>query len=343
MNNEKNSRYNRRAVLRGTGLVLGSAAVGGLMARSPTVHAQDAAAGYPNRPIRWVVPYAPGGITDTLARVCGERLNEAWSQPVLVENRPGGASNIGNEAVARSAPDGYTLLLASPPLSINPALMPDQMRYDPERDLAPVIHLVNIPNAVFVPANSPFRTLKDLIDHARANPDRLTYGTSGIGTINHLGGELLRVKADIKISVVPFKGSAPLAQDLVAGNIPMAVDNLSTHAGLLQAGKLRALAVLQAGRVPTSPDIPATGELGLPEVSAVGWSGVSVRAGTPQAIIDRLARELDRICKLPQVRARFESGGSQLVGGTPADFARHMQTEARKWQGLIRDLGIKAG
>jgi tripartite-type tricarboxylate transporter receptor subunit TctC len=157
-----------------------------------------------------------------------------------------------------------------------------------------------------------------------------------------LGGELLRVKADVRIGVVPFKGSAPLAQDLVAGNIPMAVDNLSTHAGLLQAGKLRALAVLQDARVATSPDIPSTAELGLPEVTAVGWSGVSVRAGTPSAIIDRLARELDRICKLPAVRARFESGGSQLVGGTPADFARHLQIEARKWQGLIRNLGIKA-
>jgi len=332
----------RRSALRASSLLLGAGLGPTLMGQIGAARAQDAAAAYPSKPIRWVVPYAPGGITDTLGRVVGERLNEAWKQPVLVENRPGGASNIGNELVARSEPDGHTLLLASPPLAINPALIPDQMRYEPLRDLAPVIQLVSIPNALFVPANSPFKTLKDLIDHARANPDRLTYGISGLGTVNHLGGELFKVVAGLKISVVPFKGSAPLAQDLVAGVIPMAVDNLSTHAGLVQAGKLRALAVLQPTRVPTQPDIPSMAELGLADVVAVGWSGVSVRTGTPQPIIDKLASEIDRILKLPAVKARFEPGGSQLIGGTAADFDRHMRTESTKWQKLIKDLGIKA-
>jgi tripartite-type tricarboxylate transporter receptor subunit TctC len=328
----------RRALLARAAAGIGGAALGAV---APTAAAQDAAAGWPSKPIRWIVPYPPGGITDLLARAVGQKLAEAWGQPVVIENRAGAGSNIGNEFVARSDPDGYTLLTATPPVAINPTLMAGRLRYDPLGDLAPVVQLVDIPNAVFVPANSPMRTLPELIAYARANPGRLSYGSSGIGTVNHLGGELLKAVTKTSIAYVPYKGSAPLMQDLAGGQLPMAVDNLGTLWPLVGDGRVRALAVLQPERVPSVPQVPATGELGLPEVVAVGWQGVSVRTGTPVAIVEKLAREIDRILRLPDVKARFEPGGNTLRGGTPEAFGRWIRAEADKWGRIIRDNGIQ--
>ncbi len=328
----------RRAWLALGAAGIGAAALGTL---APPAAAQDAAAGWPSKPVRWIVPYPPGGITDLLARAVGQKLAEAWGQPVVIENRAGAGSNIGNEFVARSEPDGYTLLTATPPVAINPSLMAGRLRYDPLGDLAPVVQLVDIPNAVFVPASSPFRTLPELIAHARANPGKLSYGSSGIGTVNHLGGELLKAVTKTSIAYVPYKGSAPLAQDLVGGQLPMAVDNLSTQMPLVTEGRLRALAVLQPERVPSVPQVPAMRELGLPEVVAVGWQGVSVRTGTPAAIVEKIAREVDRVLRLPDVKARFEPGGSTLRGGTPEAFGRWIRAEADKWGRIIRDNDIK--
>jgi len=282
-------------------LALGAAGIGGaaLGAFAPNAAAQDAAAGWPAKPVRWIVPYPPGGITDLLARAVGPKLSEAWGQPVVIENRAGGGSNIGNELVARSEPDGYTLLTATPPVAINPSLMAGRLRYDPLADLAPVVQLVDIPNAVFVPASSPFRTLPEMIEHARANPGRLSYGSSGIGTVNHLGGELLKAVTKTSIAYVPYKGSAPLAQDLVGGQLPMGVDNLSTQMPLVTDGRLRALAVLQPERVPSVPQVPAMRELGLPDVVAVGCRASRCAPARPRRSSTRSRARSTASCACP--------------------------------------------
>ena len=306
-----------------------------------TAQAQPAAAGYPNKPIRWVVPYTPGGATDTVARVFGQKLQEAWKQPVVVENRPGAASNIGSDIVAKAAPDGYTLLLVTPTLSTNAALFPGTLTYDPARAFAPVSQIIGIPNAVLVPANSPFQRIEDLIAHAKANPGKLTYASAGIGSLTHLGFELFKAVVGVDVAHVAYKGSAPVIQDLIAGNVPMASDNLPTHLPQVKAGKERALVVLGPRRVPALPEVRTMPEIGFVGFDGSGWAGVAVPAATPRAIVDMLSREIARIAQLPDVRKRFEDVGFIMIASTPDEFGAFIKTETVKWEKLIRDNAIK--
>ncbi len=311
-------------------------------AAMPHVGGRAQPAPYPQKPVRWVVPYTAGGITDEVARVFGLQLQETLGQSVVVDNRPGGAGNIGSQAVAKAAPDGYTLLLAAPPLATNPALFGDRLGYDPLRELQPISHLLWNPNAVMVRADSPFRTIDDLFKEARARPGSLSYGSAGIGTMNHLGGEMLKKAAGIDMAYVPYKGSAPVMQDILAGTLPVASDNLATYTPQIRAGKIRALVVLGPSRVAALPDVPSMADAGFPGFDATGWVGASCPAGTPAGIVESLAGELARAARIPQLRQRFEDRGFQVVGGTPAEFSELRQREARKQQALVRELGLKA-
>lgn len=307
-----------------------------------TAQTQPAEAGYPNKPIRWIVPYTPGGATDTVARVFGQKLQEAWKQPVVVENRPGAASNIGSDIVAKAPPDGYTLLLVSPTLATNAALFPGNLTYDPARSFAPVTQILGIPNAVLVPANSPFQRIEDLIAYSKTNPGKLTYASAGIGSITHLGFELFKASVGVDVAHVAYKGSAPVIQDLIAGHVPMASDNLPTHLPQIKAGKERALVVLGPRRVSALPEVRTMAEIGYIGFDGSGWVGVAVPAATPRAIVDMLSREIARIARLPDVRKRFEDVGFIMIGSTPEDFGAFIKTETVKWEKLIRDNAIKA-
>lgn len=287
------------------------------------------------------MPYTPGGVTDTVARVFGQKLQEAWGQPVVVENRPGAATNIGSEIVARAAPDGYTLLLASPTLATNPALFEGKLSYDPATAFAPVSQILDIPNAVLVPAGSPFQRVEDLIEHAKANPGKLSYGSAGIGTVTHLGFELFKAVVGVDAAHVPYKGSVPVMQDLIAGNLPLASDNLPTHMPQVKAGKERALVVLGRNRVPALPEVRTMSEVGYPDFDASGWVGVVVPAGTPRAIVEKLSREIQRIAQLPDVRKRFEDPGFIVRTSSPEEFDSFVRAESAKWQKLIREHGIR--
>jgi tripartite-type tricarboxylate transporter receptor subunit TctC len=297
--------------------------------------------GYPEKAIKWVVPYAPGGISDTLARTYGQKLAEAWGKPVVVENKAGAATNIGASFVAHSPADGYTLLTASPTFATNPGLFPGQLSYDPVKDFSLVSRLILIPNAIFVAADSPFKTVKDLVDHAKANPGKLSFGHPGIGTIAHLAGELLNVRANIKLTPVAYKGSAQAMTDLLAGVVPAVVDNFPTYFQLVKAGKVRALVIMGPDRVPAMPDIPSMRDAGYQDFDGTGWQGVAVPAGTPQQVIDKLVQEFLRIGKLPEMRQVFESAGYSLIASDPAEFRRWIDAESKRWQTLIRERNIQ--
>ena len=327
---------NRRDVLRA------AAALGSVSAWARPAWSQTNASIWPQKAIRWVVPYTPGGITDEVARTFGQHLQDAWGQSVVVDNRPGGASNIGNLAVAKATPDGYTLLLAAPPLATNPAMFEGKLGYDPLRDLQPVSHLLWNPNAIMVRADSPFRTIEELLKHARANPGKLSYGSAGIGTMNHLGGEMLKRAAGIDMAYVPYKGSAPVMQDILGGSLPVASDNLATYVPQIRAGKIRALVVLGPARIAAVPDVPSMVDAGFHDFDATGWVGASAPAGMPADVVEKLSAEMARIARLPEIRKRFEDRGFALVGSTPREFAALMQRESTKLQALVRDLGLKA-
>lgn len=325
-----------------SGLMLSSLALAGLALATPPAHAQAEAADYPARPIRWIVPATPGGVTDTIARVFGQKLQEAWGQPVIVENKPGAATNIGLEFVARAPADGYTLLLAFPTIATNGELFKGRLSFDPVTAFAGVSQVLALPNAIVVPASSPFQRIEDLIAHAKAKPGSLTYGSAGIGTITHLGMELFKATVGVDIAHVPYKGSAPVIQDLAANVLPMASDNLPTHVPQIKAGKERALVILGQKRIPSVGDVRTMGEIGYPDFDTFGWAGVAVRAGTPKAIIDKLSKELQRIAQLPEVRKRFEDPGFIVVGGPPDAFDRLIRADAVKWHRIIRENGIQA-
>ena len=320
--------------------MIGTVVMSGLLSMAAE-NAWGQGGAYPSRAIRWVVPFPPGGATDTTARAFAQHLQQALGQPVIIENRPGAAGNIGNEAVAKAAPDGHTLLLATPTLVTAPALFPGTLSFDPARSLAPVSLLVITPHVVVVPAASPFRTIQELIAYAKANPGKLSWASAGIGTINHLAGELFTQLNGIDMVYIPYKGSAPVMQDLLGNTLPVAFDNLQFHLPNLKAGKTRALLTLRSERVMSIPDVPSMADIGFPSFEGSGWSGVAVPAGTPREIVDRLSTEFQRIARIPEVRALFEGPGSVVVASSPDAFATFLSSEAARWQKVIRDRNIK--
>ena len=302
-----------------------------------TVNAQP----YPNKPVKLLVGFPAGGGLDVLARIVGQRVGEQWGQPVIVDNRPGAGSNIAGDIAAKSAPDGYTLLHTNIALmSINPALY-SKMSFAPMKDLAPVIQLVNLPLAVMVRADSPFKTFKDLVDYGRANPGKLNFGSGGNGGVPHLALELLNSSYDLKIVHVPYKGSADAVKDLLGGPIDVMCDAISVGLSQIKAGKLRALAVTTEARHPALADTPTTAEVGYPKFQVTGWQGWVAPAGTPQAVLERVNAEANKAMADPATRAKLFEQGYLPAGGSIDAFARQLATDQIKWAELVKLSGAK--
>jgi tripartite-type tricarboxylate transporter receptor subunit TctC len=296
---------------------------------------------YPAKPLRLIVPFPPGGPTDITGRTIGEKLQQRLGQPVIVENRPGAGSIIGTEAVVKSPADGYTLLLGSNSIALQP-LLQAKLPYDPQKELTPVILAVRIPNVLVVHPSVPANSVVEFIALAKSKPGTLNYASVGNATGPHLFAELFRNLTGVNIVHVPYKGTAPAVTDLLGGQVQALFDSLATALPNIRAGKLRALGVTSTQRSKSAPDIPTLAESGAPGYEATGWFGVLVPAGTPQDIVTRLNSEIGAILKMPDVEERFLKFGAEGGGGSPADFARFIQSEQAKWGRIIREAGIKA-
>ena len=304
-----------------------------------------AQAAWPARSIRLVVGFTPAGTTDIAARIVAERLGHRLGQQVIVENRPGAGGNIGGDVVAKAEPDGYSLLMQTVSAgAINYALYGARMPYRPE-ELAAVALVVRVPNVIFVANALPVRTLRELVDYAKARPGQLNVGSSGVGTSLHMTAELLKLEAGIDLTHVPFRGAGPMLQEVIAGRIEVASDNLPSAIGHIRDGRLRALAVTTATRSPALPDCPTTAEAGFPAVEATAWFGVMAPARTPRPIIDRLGREIDALLREPETARRMADLGGMPPGltpdggTTPETFEAFSRAEIAKWGEVVRRSG----
>ncbi len=298
-----------------------------------------AAQGYPSKPVRFVVPFAPGGATDISARILGQKLGEMWGQTVVIDNKGGAAGNIGAAEAAKAAPDGYTLFFTSGSVvTANEHIYPN-MPFNPAKDFVAVTNVVRGPQVIVVPANSPYRTLKDLIDAARAKPGQLNYGHAGIGSQTHLAAENFLFAAKIDVQNVPYKGEGPAVTDLVAGQTTFATPNLAAAINFINQGKLRALAVTSRARAPQLPDVPAVAET-LPGFENYGWFGIVAPAGTPKDIVSKVHRDTVKALDSTEMRARFFVQGMETVGNTPEEFARAMAAERARWATVVKERNI---
>ena len=298
-----------------------------------------AAQDYPSKPIRIVVPYSPGGGTDTVARLMAVRLSAAFGQSVVVENKPGASANIGAEFVARAPADGYTVLVTAPNFTTSEALY-DKLtwRFD---DFIPVIHLVRYANVLVAAPDSQLATVAQMIARAKASPASLTYGSAGTGSNSHLAMELLKQRVGINIEHVPYKGSGPLKTDLLGNHLPLGVDGLGGLVDLIKSGKVKALAVLAPKRTPLAPDVPSLGDLGINDVDGNGWYGALVPAGTPPAVVSRLHAVFAAALQAPEMRERLTAMGVEPVGGSSEEFRSYLLGERKKWAGVISTAKIK--
>ena len=295
---------------------------------------------YPNRPVRMVVPSSAGGGADIVARIVAPRLAERLGQQVVVDNRPGAGTMIGGEVVARSAPDGYTLLMGVSTLATNPVIYRN-MPYDALRDFALITEVASLPNILVVHPSVPVKTVKELIAFTRAHPGQLSYGSPGTGTNPHLAMELFRSMAKVDMLHIPYKGSAPAIIDLIAGHITVMAATALTGIPHVRSGRLRALAVTGTTRAAAAPDVPTIAEAALPGYDAVQWYGVLAPAQTPKDIVSKLHTEIVRILQTPEVKDRLLGDGADPVGNTPDEFTRFIKVETDKWAKVARDAGIK--
>ena len=303
-----------------------------------TAHAQN----YPAKPIRFVVPFAPGGGADLVARTVGMKLTEAFGPAVIVDNRTGAAGSIGADVVAKSPPDGYTLLLGSNgPLAINPSLY-QKLPYDAARDFAPVSIATIMPFLLVVHPTLPVQNVKELVALARSRPDQLNYASPGTGSTTHLANDLLKSMTGMKVAHIPYKGVAPAAVDLISGQVQMMSGDLSSLLPHVKSNRMRALAVTGAKRSHLLPAVPTIAESGVPGYEASGWFGVLVPAATPPAIVERLNAGIVKGLAAPDARERLVAFGGEAGGSTPEQFAAHIRGEAAKWGKLIKSLGLKA-
>lgn len=310
-----------------------------LLAQACAAHAADV---YPSKPIRLIVPFAPGGSTDTLARQLAQKLPEALGQQVVLDNRAGGNGTIGTTLIARAAPDGYTVGIAYiATLAINPGLYPD-LPYNPVDDFAPITQLTFSPNVLAVHPALPARTIREFIALARARPGALNYASGGVGTIGHLSAELLNSLAGIRLQHIAYKGSGQAVIDLLGGQVPVMFAGMSSVHVHAKAGKLRLLAVTGRARTPAAPELPTVAESGYPSFDAVGWFGVIAPAGTSRSVVDRLNRETVKAMHAPDVRDRLTAIGFDVVTGTPEQFGAYIKSEASKWKALVKQIGLKA-
>ena len=296
---------------------------------------------YPNKPVRIVVPFPAGGTTDILARAAAQKLSEAWNQPVIVDNRPGAAGNIGAELVAKAAPDGYTLLMGTVGTHAINASLYSKMPYDHVKDFVPVILVAGVPNVLVVNPNLPVKSMQELIDYAKANPGKLNFASSGNGTSIHLSGELFKTMTGVKMSHVPYKGSSPALTDLIGGQVDLMFDNLPSSLPFIKAGKLRALAVTSTSRAAALPDVPTIAESGVPGFEASSWFGLLAPAGTPRNVVTKVNGDVAKWLASPDAKEKLAAQGANVAGGSPEDFAKHIQTETAKWAKVVKDSGAK--
>ena len=309
-----------------------------LLVSASASHAQ----GWPAKPIRIIVPFAPGGPADLLPRLLGPKLTEAWGQPVIVDNKPGAGGNIGMDLVAKAAPDGYTLVIGpTGNLVVNPHLYPS-LPYDVFRDFAPVTLIATFSNVLVVNPEVAAKTVPELIALAKAKPGTMTYGSPGIGSQPHLGGEFLRLLAGIDIAHVPYNGTAPALRDLLGGQITFMFAQTSAALPQVQAGKLRALGVASAKRAPQLPDVPTIAESGLPGFEAVSWYALRAPAATPKDITAKIQTEVARILQLPDIREKLAAQGAEPVGGTPEQLAAQLRLESARYADIVKRANIKA-
>jgi tripartite-type tricarboxylate transporter receptor subunit TctC len=312
--------------------------VAGLMLCAFSAAASDT---YPSKPIKWVVPFPPGGAMDSMARTLGEKLSASMKQPVIIENRPGAGGAIGSGIVAKSAPDGLTMMIVSIGHAVNPSIYP-KLQYDATKDFEPVSLVGIVPNILVAHPSVKANNVKELIALAKAQPGKITYASAGNGTTVHLAAELFNSMAGVDIMHVPYKGSAPAVTDLMGGQVDIMFDSLSSAKPYVESGKLKALAVTTTKRSSVFPNVPTVAEAGLPGYELSGWYAVFVPGNTPKPIVDRLNAELVKALKLPDVRARFALIGAEPVGSSPQELANTLKTETVRWAKIVRERNIKA-
>ncbi len=295
---------------------------------------------WPSRPVRVIVPFAAGGGADLVARAVSAKLQERLGRQFVIDNRPGGAGNIGTDAAAKAAPDGYTLLITGPS-HVNNAHLFRSLPFDPIRGFAPVSLLTSAPYVLIADPALPLRSLGDLIAAAKARPGALSYGSAGNGTAGHLAMEMIKTQAGIDMVHVPYRGSPAVLTDIMGGRIAVAFDNVLSSAPGIAAGQLRGLAVSGARRAPALPQVPTIAESGLPGFDVTVWQGALFPAGTDPAIVARLGAELGLAMQAPDLRARLAELGAEAIGGTPADFARFLDQEMRVWGEAVRQTGAR--
>jgi tripartite-type tricarboxylate transporter receptor subunit TctC len=297
---------------------------------------------YPDRAIRLLAGFAPAGPVDIIARLIGDKFTESWGQPVVIENIAGAAANIAGDRVAKSAPDGYTLLMASnAQVTVNPSLY-QKMSYDPLKELLPISQAVFTPNLLVVNNDVPAKTVQELVAFVRSQPGKVAYGSAGVGTTQHLAGELFKSMAHIDIQHVPYRGAAPVITDLLGGRIHMFFGNIAPLLPLVREGKLRALAVTSIKRFAATRDLPTMAESGFPGFDSTATFGLMGPIGIAPAIVDKIYREQARILARQDIRARLDDLGMEAVANTPAEFAAALKAEVPVWAKLIKDAGLKA-
>jgi tripartite-type tricarboxylate transporter receptor subunit TctC len=301
--------------------------------------AADAPAAFPAKPIRLVVPFPPGGSTDIIARVIGQKLSESLGQQVIVENKPGAGGNIGVESVAKAPADGYTLVMGHVgTFGSNPALY-KKLPYDPVKDFAPVTLIAMVPNLLVVQPSLPIRTTQELIAAARAKPGQLTYGSGGNGSAAHLAAEYFKLRAGVDIQHIPYKGTMPALTDLLSGQISMQITGAPPLMPYIKSGKVRVLATASPQRLKILPDVPTIAESGVPGYAATQWYGILAPAATPKPVVEKLNVEIVNAVNRPDVRARLEAEGAEPVGNTPAEFAAFIKSELALWAKVVKESG----
>jgi tripartite-type tricarboxylate transporter receptor subunit TctC len=324
----------RRNVLQ----LMSTAIAGGALGLRPAL-AQGAA--WPNRFVRLVVPFPPGGGTDAIARVVAVKLSALWGHEMVIENKGGGATSIGTDAVAKAEPDGYTVLLQSVPLAVNKFLFAT-LPFDPVADLAPVSLICDYPNVMCVPMSLPVRTVREFIDYAKANPGKATYASSGYGTSVHLSGELFNRMAGTELRHIPYRGAGIAFNDLIPGRVDVMFNNIGSVVTFIKGGKLRALGVTSRKRNPALPDVPTVAEAGVPGFEVTGWYAFFAPAKTPPPIIAKFHTSTVAAVSDPVIRERLDQLGVGVVGSTPDELRDHLKAEMDKWGPLIKAAGIKA-
>lgn len=327
--------------MRKTGWMLAAPAVMMMAFGAASAQTADAGADFPQKPIKIVVPYPPGGSTDALGRIVGQKISARLGQPVIVENKAGASGNLGADYAAKSAPDGYTLFLGtSTALAVNPHLYPN-LTYDPQKDFAPLILATTLPSLVVVNSSVPVKTLKELNEYAKAKDGALNYASSGNGTPAHLGAEMYKKMAGIKMTHVPYKGGAPALKDLAGGQTSVMFAILPESWPLVKDGRLRALAITTPKRSPLMPEVPTVSEAAVPGYELLGWYGFLAPAGTPKPIVAKLNKALDEALQDKEVRAKLSTMGFDVEGGSPERLGDLMRSESKKWGQVVRDGNIK--